>query len=237
MLVDTHTHIQDENFNLDIRGVLENSARNDVRKIILMSENLPSARAAVKFVDDYDAKFGMKIRAGVGVHPHEAAEFSETTRAELEKLIRENRNCHSGLDPESRNQNIDSPTKSANDKCSVIAIGEIGLDYFYEFSPRTKQIPALESQIDLALKYNLPISFHVRDGAKEQISTWADFWPIIDNFRGVLAQKSQKIRGVLHSYTEQDCAILATALQHDFYFGVNGIATFAKPAEQDLWRE
>jgi len=70
---------------------------------------------------------------------------------------------------------------------SVVAIGEIGLDYYYNHSPRDIQIKALEWQIDLALKNNLPIVFHVRDA-------FDDFWPIFDSFTG--------IKGELHSFTD-----------------------------------
>src|SRR5213075_3192843 len=69
----------------------------------------------------------------------------------------------------------------------AIAIGEIGLDYFYTHSPREVQIQALEAQVQLALDHNLPIIFHVREA-------FDDFWPIFDNFRG--------IRGELHSFTD-----------------------------------
>lgn len=94
----------------------------------------------------------------------------------------------------------------------VVAIGEIGLDYFYTNSSREDQIKALEQQIDLALRVDLPIIFHVRDG-------YDDFWPILDNFHGV--------RGVLHSFTDAT-AHLERGLSRGFYMGVNGISTFTK---------
>jgi len=98
----------------------------------------------------------------------------------------------------------------------LVAIGEIGLDYFYTHSPREVQIKALEGQIDLALRHDLPIIFHVREA-------FDDFWPIFDNFRG--------IRGELHSFTDS-AANLERGLERGLYVGVNGISTFTKVEEQ-----
>jgi TatD DNase family protein len=76
------------------------------------------------------------IYAAVGVHPHDSKEWDDTFIPKLEALAK-------------------------NEK--VVAIGEIGLDYYYDFSPREKQLIAFEQQIELALKLNLPIIVHNRD--------------------------------------------------------------------------
>lgn len=98
----------------------------------------------------------------------------------------------------------------------IIAVGEVGLDYFYTNSPREVQIEALEAQIKVALDHNLPIIFHVREA-------FDDFWPIFDRFPG--------IRGVLHSFTDTQ-QNLQKALDRGLYIGVNGISTFTKSDEQ-----
>lgn len=98
----------------------------------------------------------------------------------------------------------------------LVAVGEIGLDYFYTHSPREVQINALEAQIQLALDHDLPIIFHVREA-------FADFWPIFDNFKG--------IRGELHSFTDTQ-ANLEQGLKRNLYIGVNGISTFTKDETQ-----
>lgn len=97
----------------------------------------------------------------------------------------------------------------------VVAVGEIGLDYYYTHSPREVQIAALEAQLDFALKYDLPVIFHVRDA-------FDDFWPIFDNFKG--------IRGELHSFTDSR-ENLQRAIERGLFIGVNGISTFSKDAE------
>lgn len=111
----------------------------------------------------------------------------------------------------------------------VVAVGEIGLDYFYIHSPREVQIAALESQIQLALDRDLPIIFHVREASSPEgrPSVWHDFWPIFDNFRG--------IRGELHSFTDTQ-ANLEAGLTRGLFVGVNGISTFTKdPAQQTMF--
>jgi len=98
----------------------------------------------------------------------------------------------------------------------VIAIGEIGLDYFYTNSPKDVQIEALKTQIEIALAHDLPIVFHVREA-------FDDFWPIFDSYEG--------IRGVLHSFTDTT-EQLEQGLKRGLYIGVNGISTFTKDEAQ-----
>ncbi len=99
---------------------------------------------------------------------------------------------------------------------SVVAIGEIGLDYYYNHSSKSIQVEALEWQIDLALRHDLPIIFHVRDA-------FDDFWPLFDNFKG--------IRGELHSFTDNQANVEA-GLSRGLFIGVNGISTFTKDEVQ-----
>lgn len=94
----------------------------------------------------------------------------------------------------------------------IIAVGECGLDYFYNNSPKTDQVKMLKAQIELAQKYDLPLIFHVREA-------FDDFWPIFDSYKN--------LRGVLHSYTDNE-QNLAKALERNLFIGLNGIMTFTK---------
>lgn len=133
------------------------------------------------------------VYAIVGVHPHEAKH---------------------GWD------GIETLLQSGSSK--IIGIGEIGLDYFYTHSSPEQQKAALRGQLALADKYNLPVSFHVRDA-------FDDFWPIYDEFQGT--------RGVLHSFTDTQ-ANIDQAIQRKLLVGVNGISTFTRdPAQQELYRD
>ena len=124
--------------------------------------------------------------ASIGVHPHDSKDGTNG----LEQLI------------------------SQSDK--IVAIGEIGLDYYYSHSPRDVQIQELENQLQLATKFHLPVIFHVREA-------FDDFWPIINNF--------SQLTGVLHSFTDSQMN-LEKALSRGLYIGINGISTFTKDASQ-----
>ena len=100
----------------------------------------------------------------------------------------------------------------AGTSSKIVAVGEIGLDYFYTHSPREVQMEALEAQIKIALTHDLPIIFHVREA-------FDDFWPIFDKYPG--------IRGELHSFTDSGDN-LQMALDRGLYIGINGISTFTK---------
>lgn len=128
--------------------------------------------------------------ATVGIHPHEAKDVSiEEAAVGLEKLATQPK---------------------------VVGLGECGLDFYYEFSPKELQIPLLEAHLAVAKKHDLPVVFHVRDA-------FTDFWPIFDTYPGV--------RGVIHSFTGTADELKAI-LQRGLYVGLNGIMTFTKNPAQ-----
>lgn len=121
-----------------------------------------------------------------------------------------------GVHPHDSKDGYAAISTLADSSDKIIAIGEIGLDYFYTHSTKDVQLRALEDQIKVALKHDLPIIFHVRDA-------FDDFWPIFDAHPG--------IRGVLHSFTDTK-KNLDIALSKGLYIGVNGISTFTKDEVQ-----
>lgn len=127
-------------------------------------------------------------------------------------------NCFAsiGVHPHDTKDGFDVRPFADADK--VVAVGEIGLDYYYSHSPREVQIAALKAQLEVALEYDLPVIFHVRDA-------FDDFWPIFDSYEG--------IRGVLHSFTDTT-ENMQKAVDRGLYIGVNGISTFTKDANQQL---
>jgi len=183
MLIDTHSHIHDEDYPLSVDNVLKNAHQNGVEKIICVGTDVDNSRLAIEF-----AKSHVKTFASLGVHPHNASMGIEG----LQDLIK----------PENK----------------VIAIGEVGLDYHYNHSSPESQKDLLVKQIEIALKYNLPIIFHVREA-------FDDFWPIFDSFSG--------IRGVMHSFTDTS-ENAQKAIDRGLFIGVNGYATFTKNEDQRI---
>jgi len=127
--------------------------------------------------------------ATVAQHPHDAKDLTSEAKQALTTLARE---------PE------------------VVAIGECGLDYYYNHSPKTVQHDALRWHLNLARDLGLPLSFHVRDA-------FEDFWPIFDDYQG--------LKGVVHSFTAGPDELNA-AIERGLYVAFNGIMTFTKDAKQ-----
>lgn len=164
-----------------------------------------------------DAQEALQRANEAGINRLICVGTDQKTSAEAVKFAQIHDNCWAslGIHPhEAVHDGVAKLEKLVND--NVVAIGECGLDYFYDHSPREKQIEILHQQIELAQKYNLPLIFHVREA-------FDDFWPIFDQYRG--------LRGVLHSFTDTR-ANLEKALERGLYIGVNGISTFTKVDEQ-----
>ena len=157
-----------------------------IKRLVCVGTDEKSSLQAVEFAARHD-----NVWASVGQHPHDATSGMAAIN-ELEKLLK------------------------ADKKGKIVAIGECGLDYFYDNSPREKQIPMLEAQLELAVRYDKPVIFHVREA-------FDDFWPIFDRFEG--------LRGVLHSFTD-DMSNMQLATSKGLYVGVNGISTFTKDEKQ-----
>ncbi len=81
-----------------------------------------------------------------------------------------------GVHPHDTKDGYGEIEKLAGDFQKLVGIGEIGLDYFYTHSPKEVQIEALRAQIEVALKRDLPIVFHVREA-------FDDFWPIFESYK------------------------------------------------------
>lgn len=121
-----------------------------------------------------------------GIHPHDANDYT----AEVEAQIR---------------------TNALHTK--MVAIGEIGLDYFYDHSDRAKQRAAFESQLQIAIDLNLPVVIHTREADDDMAA-------ILRQFVGQLPK-----RGVIHSFTSGK-ALAEYCLSEGFCLGFNGISTF-----------
>ncbi len=223
---DTHCHIHDAEFGLigdqrminvwqkaadpDPDAMIARAHKNGVSRLICVGSTLDNSRRAVDFVRHREGCW-----ASIGLHPHEAKE-GRAALDELAALIGKPSTVSQKplmyTEQVAGSPSVDGLPRS--DK--IVAIGEIGLDYFYNHSSKQEQAAALRFQIELALTHNLRIIFHVRDA-------FDDFWPIFDSYKN--------IRGVLHSFTDSR-ANFAAAMERDLYIGINGITTFTKVAEQ-----
>jgi TatD DNase family protein len=200
MLVDTHCHIHaaakdrsdftakkwQKAGETDADGLIKSATAAGVDRLICVGTGLQDSKDAATFVQTRG-----NCWASVGVHPHDAKNFLAGNKdlKQFEELIKQPK---------------------------VVAVGEVGLDYYYEHSPKAEQIKLLEMFLDLAKTRDLPIIFHIREA-------FDDFWPILANFEG--------IGGVLHSFTS-DTRNLDKALGKGLYVGLNGIMTFTRDENQ-----
>ena len=193
---DTHCHIHEADYP-DSEGAYQRAREAGVQQLICVGTDEQSSRQAVSFAQAHNQAW-----ASVGLHPHDAKSGTHAVEV-LAQLIEADKKDHVG---------------------KIVAVGECGLDYFYDNSPREMQLAMLEAQLDLAVSYGLPVIFHVRNG-KDQTkpSVWDDFWPLFDAYKG--------LRGVLHSFTD-NLQQLEEGLSRGLMVGVNGIATFARDENQ-----
>jgi TatD DNase family protein len=184
--MDTHCHIQFADYQLDAKQAMNDAREWGVTRFMAVGCALHDSQEAVRF-----AGMHKDVWASIGLHPHEGARYVHDHHA-LEQF------------------------RALALKPKVVAIGETGLDYYYEHSPKEDQKKLLRFQLDLAAEHDLPLIFHVREA-------FDDFWPIFDSYTG--------LRGVVHSFTS-DTKDLDAILSRGLFVGLNGIMTFTKDQKQ-----
>lgn len=140
------------------------------------------------------------VYAAVGVHPNSATTWDSSTLEALEMMA---------------------------EHPKVVAIGEIGLDYYRDRAPHSLQARVLREQLSLAGRVNLPVVIHTRNTSPKQRACFEDIIRIIEDQRD---ESSDEIRGVFHSFLESE-AEAQVALEQGFYLGISGPVTFKNAHE------
>lgn len=139
------------------------------------------------------------VYAAVGVHPNDCADFSATLLNEVRSLARHPK---------------------------VVAIGEIGLDYYWRKVDHDTQARAFRAQLELAAEINKPVIIHSRDAAPDVVTLLEDF-----------TYHASRITGTLHSYFD-DLEIAQRVFSLGFYIGVTGPITFKRSdREREIVRQ
>ena len=146
-IFDTHAHIYDalrgSDSPVSVEDILRRASSCGVDTILVPADNRETSLRAVELVKKWDGFEGIDLYCSVGVHPHEATSYDEETEAFIIDMVN-NRDRH-----------------------KIRAIGEIGLDYYYDHSPRDVQRKVFKRQAELAFKLNIPFILHERDAAKD----------------------------------------------------------------------
>jgi len=187
-VIDSHCHLADAVFAGDLDQVIDRARTAGVAgALVIVAAGDPEEEAqAERLVSSWDL-----VRFSIGVHPHAAHAFADDPmRAALvvgEQLQRSH---------------------------AARAIGEIGLDYHYDFSPRDVQQRVFRAQVRLARELVLPVVIHTREADEDTIA--------------ILREEGHgEVRGVLHCFTGTP-ALAQAALDLGFYLSVAGILTFPK---------
>ena len=199
---DSHCHVQEEYLGggqLDGPGtapyaeaVLARAAEAGVDRLVCIGTGPPTAAQALEVARMTERAGGApRAWASIGLHPHDASEGIEEVAALLARVVRER-------DP------------------SLVAVGECGLDYHYEHSPRDAQRAAFAAQIALAHEYGLALVIHARDA-------WDDLFD-------VLTAERVPERTVLHCFTGGPDEV-DRCLRAGMYVSFSGIVTFKNAAD------
>ena len=184
-LIDSHCHLDAEQFNEDREAVIERALAAGIEHMMAIGtgDGPPDFEAGIRLADRY-----APIYCTVGVHPHDAAKSGDNTMKEMEALLRHPK---------------------------VVAIGEMGLDYHYDFSPRDRQRAVFIDQLMLARTSRKPIVIHTREA-------WDDTFRILDEHWA-----GSPCGGIMHCFSGGlDEARRSLAL--GFHISFAGVVTFPK---------
>jgi len=189
-VIDSHCHIAGEEFAADLEGIAARAAAAGVTAALCILESEDAAEVARA---SSVRVVWPSTRFATGIHPHNAGKFAAETGLGVDAV------------------------RAAAQTVQACAIGEIGLDYHYDFSPREAQQEVFRAQIRLARELDLPIVIHTREATE-------------DTFRIIREEGGPAVRGVFHCFTG-DVAMAREALDLGFFLSYAGILTFPKAAD------
>ena len=186
-LIDSHAHLDDEKFDNDREEIISKIQDAGIKNFITTGYSLEGSKKAVELAEKYDF-----IYATCGISPNDIPQDEEEMWkqiSEIEKMLEKQKN-------------------------KIVAIGEIGLDYYWEKDPevRANQRYWFRRQLNLAREKVLPVSIHSRDAAKDTLDIAKE-------------EHLAEIGGVVHcfSYTEE---MAREYLNMGMYLGIGGVLTY-----------
>ena len=187
-MIDSHCHLADAAYSEDLDEVVARAVERGVTRAlcIISADDADEAVRAGRVAQRWPA-----VRFSLGAHPHQAGEFAGRV-PELEPMLR---------------AALGAPLR-------ISAIGEIGLDYHYDLSPRDVQREVFGRQVELARELDLPIVVHTREADADTLAILED-------------QGRSEVRGVFHCFSGP-AALAERALKLGFCISFSGIVTFPK---------
>lgn len=181
LLVDIAVNLTDKAFKTDLPELLARASAAGIGQMVITGSTLAESQNAMKLCQRLGPQYGQQLYSTAGVHPHYSRDFPVDGKEQIKALLEQD--C-------------------------VKAVGETGLDFNRDFSPRPQQIHAFEQQLELAAELGQPILMHERDAGET-------FYEMVK------AHRDQLIKGVLHCFTG-DREQLFRLLDLDLHIGVTG---------------
>ncbi len=182
-LIDTHAHLDQEEFAADRDEVIAAAEANGVSRIITVGVSVASSAAGIELAARYPC-----VAAAVGIQPNSVA---AAQAADFDRIVRL----------------VDAP--------GVVAIGETGLDRYWDFTPFPQQEDYFDRHLRLSQKCGLPFVVHMRDCAEDILKMLRD------------ARLRGPLRGVMHSYTG-DADMARECIEMGLHISFAGMVTFKK---------
>jgi TatD DNase family protein len=206
-LTDTHCHLDFNKFNEDRDAVIQRAVDAGVTKILIPALDLESSLSVTKLAGTHP-----NLYTAIGFHPTDADKWNESSEADLRNLA-----------------------QSADNK--IVAIGEIGLDYYWvkESEKRTRQREVLGQQLNLASEVNKPVIIHLREeNNMDSGEASKDVLEILGAWHTTLQSAGHPLAGrpgVFHSFGGT-LEIAQQAMAMNFYIGITGPVTFKNAPER-----
>ncbi|SHJ45494.1 TatD family hydrolase [Hespellia stercorisuis] len=179
MIIDTHAHYDDEQFDTDRETLMDSMKKNDVGIIINSGASLESCRSTIRLTEQYPFVYG-----SLGIHPDQVGELNEESFSWLrEQCGRE----------------------------KIVAVGEIGLDYYWDKEHHDLQKQWFVRQLELAGELNLPVVIHSREAAADTMET--------------MKKHGMGLGGTIHCYS-YSVEMAREYVKMGFHIGVGGVVTF-----------
>lgn len=192
MIIDTHCHLTDEQYAGDAEQVISNAVEAGVGKMVMACCDNEEYPHIKALCDSHRGV----LFPTIGIHPENMAPDIEAQLAEMEALLR-------------------------GDHDRVIAVGEIGLDLYWDKTRLEEQKTVLKRQILLAMEYDLPVLLHIREAMTE-------FLDILRDINNRAGHSGKRVRGILHCYSGTiEQAEAAMEMGH-FLLGIGGTVTYKK---------
>jgi TatD DNase family protein len=187
-VIDSHCHIAGEEFIEDLDAVVQRARAAGLERavVILSATNDEELARAARVTAAWP-----EVRFACGVHPHEAGKFAENPAASADRL-----------------------RPIVHSRQEIRLVGEIGLDYHYDFAPRDVQQAVFRAQISVAREFGMPVVIHTREA-------WADTLAILRE------ERAADVGGIFHCFTGSEDEA-REALDAGFCLSFSGIATFPK---------